>query len=157
MESLERLKIFFSRYEVIGGWDAWTLIPVALALLALIAAFAFYFWSLYQRSRSPAGVDWDSELGVDPSKISPADPRDRFAARLRLAAMSVFTIFLGSGALLTGHFTSREHGRRYSADGTAAHVAGGILCAAGLILGLAALFQNSKILNRPLGGRDREP
>lgn len=150
------MKIFLSRYEVIDGWDAWTLIPVVLALLALLAAFAYYFWSLYRRSRSPAGVDWDRELGVDPARISPRNPRDRFASRLWLAAMSVFMLFSGSSALLTGRFTSSEHGHRYSTDGTPARVAGGILCTAGLMLGLAALFQNSKRLNRPLGGRDHE-
>jgi hypothetical protein len=157
VEALGRLKIFLSRYEVIGGLDAWTLIPVMLALLAVVAAFACYFWSLYRRLRSPSGVDWDAELGIDPSRISPSNPRDRFSARLRLAAMGAFSLFMGASAALTGHFSNRERGHRYSADGASARVAGGILCAAGLMLGLAALFQNSKVLNRPLGGREREP
>jgi hypothetical protein len=156
VESLGQLKIYLSRREI-GGWDCWTLIPVVLAAAALIAAFGWYFWSLYRRSRSPAGVDWDAELGVDRARISPANPRDRFWLRLRFAGISVLTIFMGTGALITGHFSSSKYGRRYSADGTSARVAGGLLCTTGLLLGLVALFQDSELLNRPLGGREREP
>ena len=41
------IKIYLSRYEVVPGWDAWTLIPSVLAALALVAAFGYYAYSLY--------------------------------------------------------------------------------------------------------------
>jgi hypothetical protein len=155
VERLGLLKISLSRTIVFGDWDAWTLIPVSLALLALLAAFAYYFLSLYRRLKSPAGVNWDAELGVD-SRRPPLSPRGRVVERLKLAGISFFALFMGMGALVSGHFTSREHGHRYSAEGASARVAGVILCAAGTLLGLAALFQDSKVLNRPLGEDERK-
>jgi TRAP-type C4-dicarboxylate transport system permease small subunit len=157
VEGLRRFQIFLTRYEVFPGWDAWTLIPAALLLLALVAAFVWYGWSLYRRLRSPDGVDWDRELGGDGSPMMPENPRDRLLTRLKLAAFSLLTIFMGVGALSTGHFSSNSHGRSYSADGAPALVAGGILCAAGLLLGIAALFPDAKLLNRSFGGRRRLP
>jgi hypothetical protein len=158
VEPIGRIPTFLSRYEVFPGWDAWTLLPVALALLALVAAFVYYGWSLYRRLRSPAGVDWDRELGASTPAVQSANPRDRFAARLQLLVVGVLSVYMGFGALRTGHFTSSRHGRTYSADGTPARVCGGLLCVAGLMLGVAVLFPDAAILNRPLfGGRGRLP
>jgi hypothetical protein len=65
---------------------------------------------------------------------------------------------MGLGALLSGHFSSIDsHYRHYATDGNAALVAGGILCACGLLFGLAAIFSDSELLNRPIGKRRRLP
>jgi hypothetical protein len=157
VDSLGRLKIFLSRTIVFGTWDAWTLIPVTLALAALVAAFGFYFWSLDRRLRTKRGVDWDAELGFGRSPILPANPRQRFASRLWLGGISAFALFTGMGAVLSGHITTRDKGRNYSADGAAARAAGGIFCAAGLLLGFAAVFSDSKTLNRRLGEEEKKP
>jgi hypothetical protein len=44
VESLERFRIYLTRTEI-GGWDIWTLIPVALAFLALIAVVGYFVYS----------------------------------------------------------------------------------------------------------------
>ena len=157
MENFERFRIYLTRYEVFPGWTAWTLVPVGLALLAIVAAFAFYGWSLYRRWQSPAGINWDAELGMRRNPPLPSDPGRRGLARLKFGAIAVLMLASGVYRLRTGHASghvSLYDRTTYSADGMPVYFSGGILCLGGLLLGAVALFADSAALNRPLDRRD---
>jgi hypothetical protein len=158
VESLGRFRIYMTRYEVFPGWDAWTLVPVAFCLFALVAAFVYYGWSLYRESKQPGGINWDRQLGSRrwPRQSTPdLDPRDKLIARLKLGGISALTLYLGVEALVTGHVSGSHHGVRYSADGTPALVSGAMLCLGGLLMGIIAVFMGSPWLDRSWGSRDR--
>jgi hypothetical protein len=152
VDSLNQFRIHLTRLEVFPGWDAWTLIPVVLASLALVAAFACYAYSVYSRSRSADGIDWDIELGTNRTWISRVDLSNPLH-RLLMAAFSVLTFGMGVHAIWTRHFTSYDvgrysHGGPYSTDGTPAVAAGALLCIVGVMLGAVVVFGDSESMNR---------
>lgn len=148
MVSLNRFRIYLTRLEVFPGWDAWTLIPVALAAIAFAVVLAYYAYSVYSRSRSAEGIDWGLELGTNRTWVSRVDMRNPFH-RLLMTCFAVLIIGIGAHAIWTGHFTSYEvgrhsHGGPYSTDGAPAVAAGIILCIVGVILGIIGVFGNSE-------------
>ena len=154
MERLDVFRIYLTRLEVFPGWDAWTLIPIVVLLTALIAAFAYYAYSLITRVRGE-GVDWDAELEL---RGTPDDARNPLQRLLR-AGLSILAFIAGGHAIWTRHFSSRggryDH-HVYSADGAPAVAAGVLLCLVGVLLGAAALLGNSEFWSRWRGSRKPE-
>jgi hypothetical protein len=161
MESFGEIQAYLSRVQVIGSWDAWSLIPVVVLGLALVAVVVYYVWSLARRLRRPGGVDWEAEAGYSDSYSKtgglPKNPRERFMARLQFSVIGIVLLLTGADALMSGRVSGRSHGRQYSSDGFSAYIAGGCLCLAGVLSGLVAIFADAEVLNRPLGRRRGPP
>jgi hypothetical protein len=154
VDGLDRARTYLTRLEVFPGWDAWTLIPAALALLALAAAVAYY---AYSRSRSAEPIDWDIELGVKGTWITRVDLSNP-VHRVLMTAFSVLIFGIGAHAIWTGHFSSYDvgrysRGRYYSTDGAPAVAAGALLCIIGVMLCAIVVFRDSEFLNRRWGPR----
>ncbi|MFI5361332.1 MAG: DUF6159 family protein [Elusimicrobiota bacterium] len=77
MAALDRFRIYLTRLEVFPGWTAWTLVPVALSILALAAAFGYFTYThLFAPDDNPdrREVKRDGTLFLQCLSLIRADP-----------------------------------------------------------------------------------